>query len=79
MKKLIIFLIRRKLGLKKYQSFQFAGQKNKKDLYWFEDNCLMKEEYIDDNTISFKPSNVSLNWLLNDECDILIASEFDMS
>ena len=79
MKKFIIFLIRRYLGLKKYQSFQFAGQKNKNDLYWFEDDCLMKEVYIDDNTVEFKPSNVSLNWLLNDECDILIMSEFDMS
>ena len=79
MSKLIIFLLRRKLGLKKYQSFQFAGQKNKKDLYWFEDDCLMKECYVDDNTIKFRLANVSLNWLLCDECDILIMSEYDMS
>lgn len=79
MKKFIIFLIRRKLGLKKYQSFQFDGQKNKKDLYWFEDDCLMKEEVIDEFNVKFRPANVSLNWLLNDDCDILIMSEWDMS
>lgn len=79
MTKLILFLLRRKLGLKKYQSFQFANQKNKKDLYWFEDNCLMKECHIDDNTVKFRLANVSLNWLLRDECDILIMSEYDMS
>lgn len=79
MKKFILFLIRRKLGLKKYQSFQFAGQKNKKDLYWFEDDRLMKEEVIDEFNVEFRPANVSLNWLLNDDCDILIMSEWDMS
>lgn len=64
MKRLIIFLIRKRLGLKKYQNFQFVGQKSNA-FYYFTNVNIMKQYkgYIN-------PSDVSLNWLLNDECEI---------
>lgn len=65
LKKLIIFLIRKRLGLKKKETFQFVGQKTDAE-YWFESDCLLKL-YDGDVTTS----NVSLNWLLNDSCEIV--------
>lgn len=62
--KLIIFLIRLKLGLKKGHEFQFTNQKSEA-LYWFTDTCLIKMEngHCDE-------SGVSLNWLLNRHCKV---------
>lgn len=66
-KKLIIFLIRRKLGLKKYEGFQFTNQnKNNKGIYYFTDDALMRENpngYV-------REGHVKLNYLLSDECEI---------
>lgn len=67
MKRLIIFLIRKRLGVKKNEKFQFTNQKTR-DLYYFTDTNLMKIEYISGGVI--RPSGVSLNWLLNDDCKI---------
>lgn len=67
MKQLIIFLIRKRLGVKKNEKFQFTNQKTR-DLYYFTDTNLMKIEYISGGVI--RPSGVSLNWLLNDDCKI---------
>lgn len=72
MKRLIIFLIRKKLGLGKYQLFQFINQKNKNDFYYFEDVCLIK--LVDNTHKAF--SDVSLNWLLNDDCEIVKWDKF---
>ena len=73
MKKLIIFLIRQRLGLKIGERFQFANQNemNNEQYYFFTDSALMKiwtsrgsgREYI-------SHSGVSLNWLLDDRCEI---------
>lgn len=64
MKKLIIFLIRRRLGLKKYQVFQFVNQKSNA-VYYFTDDAIMK------NWRGYtEKSGVSINWLLDDECEI---------
>lgn len=71
MKRLIIFLIRKRLGLKSGEEFQFANQKSKLDTYYFYDERLIKIESISKNEFEFKESNVSLNWLLNDECKII--------
>ena len=64
MKRLIIFLIRRRLGLKKYQHFRFTNQKSNA-IYYFTSENLIKSwhntEYL---------SGVSLNWLLNNDCEI---------
>ena len=65
MKRLIIFLIRWRLGLKKYQHFRFTNQNSKKAFYYFTSENLIKSwhntEYL---------SGVSLNWLLNNDCEI---------
>lgn len=72
LKRLIIFLIRRKLGIKTYQAFQFTNQKNKTEYYWFTETNLMKVEK--NKTID---SRVSLNWLLSDDCRIEYMSDLD--
>lgn len=64
-KKLIIFLIRRKLGLKKYEGFQFTNQKNN-CIYYFSDDALLRENpegYV-------RECHAGLNYLLSDECEI---------
>ena len=63
-KRLILFLVRRRLGLKKYELFQFTNQKTIA-VYYFSDSGIMK-----DNSLTIAKSNVSLNWLLDDECEI---------
>ena len=72
MKKLIIFLVRKRLGLKKGEHFKFANQADKWNTYYFMDDCLMKHV---PNLGWERKSNVSLNWLLNDECEIVKANE----
>ena len=64
MRRIVIFLVRKKLGLKKYEYFQFVGQKSNA-VYYFTEASVMKR-WKDHTTLS----NVSLNWLLDDECKI---------
>lgn len=64
MVRLIIFLVRKHLGLKKYEYFQFVNQKSDA-MYYFTDTAVMKMD-----TGLPKQSSVSLNWLLNDKCEI---------
>lgn len=64
MKRTIIFLIRKRLGLKKNEKFQFINQKSSA-VYYFTDTAIMKE-WCGTTTLS----NVSVNWMLNDECVI---------
>lgn len=64
-KKLIIFLIRRKLVLKKYEGFRFTNQKNN-CIYYFSDDALLRENpngYV-------RECHAGLNFLLSDECKI---------
>lgn len=66
MQRLIIFLIRKRLRLRKYQRFRFENQKSPTDCYYFTSRNLMKETargYL-------HGSGVSLNWLLSDDCHI---------
>lgn len=65
MQRLIIFFIRKKLKLKKYQLFRFKNQKNKFDVYYFTEVGVMK---VHKGVITY--SSVALNWLLNHECEI---------
>ena len=67
MKRLIIFLIRRRLGLKKGERFQFTNQKSTIDRYYFTSTKLMKEHH-DKNQGYTRPSNVNLNYVLSDPC-----------
>lgn len=64
MKRLVMFLIRNRMGLKKYEHFRFNNQKSNA-VYYFTETNVMKlwHGYA-------QPSNVSLNWLLDDDCVI---------
>ncbi len=64
MKKFIVYLIRKRLGLKTYEMFRFVGQKADAT-YYFTEDAVMKVW----NGVTEK-SGVSLNWLLDDECKI---------
>lgn len=66
-KLLIIFLIRKRLGLKKYEHFRFVNQRSESDYYMFSDVEILK---IENGAGPIHPSRVSLNWLLNDRCSI---------
>lgn len=64
MKRIIIFLVRKRLKLKKFQRFKFQNQR-RAGVYYFDRFGIMK---IIDGQI--EESKVPLNWLLNDECKI---------
>lgn len=69
---LILFLIRKRLGLKKLEMFQFANQREKTEWYWFGPTCIYKQyQNTIANSTHVRPSNVSLNWLLDDRCKII--------
>jgi hypothetical protein len=64
MRRFVIFLVRHKLGLKKYEKFQFVNQKTPA-VYYFTESAVMK-----DTCGWICKSGVSLNWLLDDNCEI---------
>lgn len=65
MKRLIIFLVRKRLGVPKHARFQFKNQRLKNEYYYFDKDCVMKKPCIGNKDVL---SGVSLNWLLDDEC-----------
>ena len=67
LRRLIIFLVRRKLGVKKYQVFRFKNQKSETDTYYFASDRIWKHQEFTN-----KESSVSLNWLLSNGCEIEI-------
>lgn len=64
MRRIVIFLIRKKLGLRKYEKFKFVGQKSNA-VYYFTESNVMK--FWRGQTML---SSVSVNWLLDNECEI---------
>lgn len=66
-KRFIIFLIRRRLGLKNKERFRFLNQKSKEDYYFFYKDMLIKYE---SEKYWYRPASVSLNWLIDDNCKI---------
>lgn len=66
-KRFVIFLVRKKLGLKKGEPFRFSNQKSGA-IYYFKDDCITKVDLY--YGIDERLSSVSLNWLLSDECEI---------
>lgn len=64
MRRLVIFLIRKKLGLKKYENFKFANQKTDA-VYYFTESNLMKR-WRGQTMVS----GVSVNWLLDKDCAV---------
>jgi hypothetical protein len=67
MRRLIIFLIRLKFGLKAYEKFKFSNQKTD-NWYYFTRTGLTKYEAAKQK---FMPSNVKFNWLMDDKCKII--------
>lgn len=67
MKRIIWFLIRRKLGVKKYQQFIFTNQLSENTSYMISSDKIFK---VQGNRL--KHSDVSINWLLSDECEIKV-------
>lgn len=65
MTRLILFLIRLKLGVKTFEFFQFDNQKSPTTVYFFDDYVLVR---LDETGTHL--ANVSLNWLLHDDCKI---------
>lgn len=63
--RIVLFLIRRKLGIKKFQEFQFANQKT--DAIYFFGHTGINKRWKGEEV----PSNVSLKWILNDKCEII--------
>ena len=68
MDRLILFLVRRKIGVKKYKTFKFTNQKSN-DIYFFSGNRLYK--FIGGNRVRSTESSVSLNWLIDKNCKIV--------
>lgn len=74
MKRLIIFLIRKRLGLKRNEHFRFINQKSSRDYYFFTYDSLIKMEWHTHRYCEAggwwqsEQSNCSLNWLLDDRC-----------
>lgn len=67
MKRLIIFLISRRLGLKFGEQFRFTNQKSD-DIYWFSPlGYLLKANPKYPVPLE---SGVSINWLLSDKCEV---------
>ena len=66
MRRLIVFLIRKRLRLRKYQRFRFKNQKSATEYYWFTSDAVMK--MLANGRI--QQSSVSLNWLLSGDCVI---------
>lgn len=65
MRRFIIFLIRKRMGLKKYEKFTFANQKSDA-VYYFTESNIMKCWH--GQTML---SGVSVNWVLDPECEIV--------
>ena len=69
MKKLILFMVRKRLGLMKYEKFQFSNQKSECYAYYFDSEGLWKKPI---NGLDARLSNVSLNYLLSKECIVRV-------
>lgn len=68
MEKLIVYLVRKHLGLKKFQYFRFTNQKSK-TVYWFSDRQILRVEKAGSKQV-ITLSDVSLNWLLDKRCQV---------
>ena len=73
--RLIIFLIRKKLGLKKWEGFRFVNQRAAYDFYVITPVEILKVEGTDWEHSTIKPSSVSLNWLLDKDCEVVSIDE----
>ena len=72
MRRFILFLIRRKLGVRKFQAFRFVNQASPTEYYYFSKDELVKVYYRGER---IKASNASLNWMLHDDCKVVLCSD----
>ena len=70
LRRFILFLIRRRLGLKKYEKFRFANQKSTLDYYFFTEDVVKKANH-GPRGFEYIESRVSINHLLSDEIEIV--------
>lgn len=77
-RRLVVFMIRKKLGLKKKEEFRFKNQKRQNDSYYFGKYALIKKykkpifrngKYVETIDV-VSESRCSLNYLLRDDCEI---------
>ena len=77
-KRLIFFLVRKRLGLGLWEAFRFVNQKSNA-IYFFTEDAVMKEWHgSHKGHLIQEKSGVSLNWLLDDECEIELVDEEDL-
>lgn len=70
LRRFILFLIRRRLGLKKCERFRFANQRSKLDYYFFTEDAVKKANH-GPRGFEYINSQVSLNHLLSDDIEIV--------
>lgn len=70
MRRLIIFLIRKRLGVKKGEYFRFTNQDDKGDWYYFTDDALMKKINPFVDLYGHADANINLNWILDIDCEV---------
>ena len=77
LKKIVLFCVRRRLKVEKYELFRFTNQLSKNAVYFFNDDGLMKTWWSNGGNMHDRAvkSTASLNWLLDDECKIDIFKE----
>ena len=73
MKKRILKLIMKKLGVKDQEHFQFADQREEFIEYFFTLEALMR---FNPETNEIKESRITLNYLLSDDCKIVRVREW---
>ena len=73
MNRLILFLIRRKLGVKKWQQFNFSNQACASDRYVITGMSIYKFQFINGEHVVTGLSNISVNFLLSSEAKEMIS------
>lgn len=73
MKKRILKLIMKKLGVKDHEHFQFADQREEFIEYFFTNEAMMR---FNPETNEIKEARITLNYLLSDDCKIVRVREW---
>ena len=79
-RKIVMRLVRKQLGLKIGEAFRFDGQRSPVDYYYFTDESLVKVvvHKLEDGThyTTIRPSGVSLNYITSDICKIVKCDKY---
>lgn len=70
-RRIVLFLIRLKLGVRIHERFRFTNQKNP-DIYFFTKRHLKKAVPYAENKYWYTRSDVGINWLLDENCKVII-------